>query len=659
MDLPPPDPARSPDHDAAEAALGRAAAHLERGAFETAMAEVSSLLAVDPRDPEANLVKGLAELGLGRLDEAESSLRRSLAADPEHAFAWSSLARVLERRGAWAESADARLAAWRFEPGDAALAAAAAGALFNAGQPEAALEPARAAAALAPEHPAFEVRLAQLLASLDRREKAREVFDRVVSKRPASTAVRFARGVAALPSVPADLDDVERARRVFDTEVDASSREADSSSAIEGLELFGDGGLPWPFLRAAWFEPDPAAARRVGAIHARAARAAIGDRNLVKSSAPSRADGRLRGGVLSGLWFDHVVAHLVLDGWMRHLDRSRFEVVAIDVGRRRDDVGDALLARADRVERGVRPFGAWVETIERLGCEAILLPEVGIESTAARLASLRLAPVQAVSWGHPETTGLDSIDAFLSSELMEPADAASHYAERLVRLPGLGATIDRPAMPNAARRESIGWSRDGAVFWCAQTTHKHHPRFDRLYASIAAAVEGSRFVFAQPHASNVSASRFRARLERAFAEAGADPGSQLEFLPRLDTDAFRSRLAAADLFLDPPGWSGGHTSLEAIAAAVPIVTMPGAFMRRRHAFGILSAIDPNRDFLHEMVVGDEGSYVERAIELARDRDRRGRLSAAIAATSDRAFGDAAPIRALEDWIQQAVRERNA
>ncbi len=655
----PPDPIDAPRPEPPEDAIAAAAAWIEQGRWLEALQRVAYLLELDPSDPEANLLTALAQAGLGRLDEAESSLRRSIASDRAHAFAWSSLASVLERRGAAAEGAQARLEAWRCEPDDAALAAAAAGTLFNAGQPEAALEPARAAAALAPEQPAFEVRLAQLLASLDRREEAREVFDRVVMKKPASTAVRLARGVAALPSVPADLDDVEHARRVFDTEVDASSREADASSAIEGLELFGEGGLPWPFLRAAWFGPDPAAARRVGVIHARAARAAIGDRNLVKPSAPPRVDGRLRVGVLSGLWFDHVVAHLVLDGWMRHLDRSRFEVVAIDVGRRRDDFGDALLARADRVERGARPFAAWVETIERLGCEAILLPEVGIEATAARLASLRLAPVQAVSWGHPETTGLDSIDTFLSSEFMEPTDGASHYAERLVRLPGLGATIARPAMPAPARRESIGWSRDGAVFWCAQTAHKHHPRFDRLYASIAAAVEGSRFVFAQPLASSASAARFRARLEGAFAEAGADPGAQLEFLPRLGTDAFRSRLAAADLFLDPPGWSGGHTALESIAAAVPIVTMPGAFMRRRHAFGILAAIDPGREFMNELVVGDEVSYVERAIELARDSDRRRRLASAIAAASDRAFDDPAPIRALEDWMQQAVREGNA
>lgn len=638
-----------------EDAIAAAASMIEQGRWAEAAERVRPILEANPDDPEAQLLTGLTEAGLGLLDRAESSLRRSIASDPGHAFTWSSLAGVLERRGATAEAAAARLAAWRCDPQDAALAALAAGALFNAGQPEAAIEPAQAAARLAPEHPAFEVRFGQLLASLDRREEAREVFDRLLVKSPASVAVRVARGVAALPAVPKDLDEVDAARRSFEREVEASSREIEASPEIQGLELFGDGGLPWPFLRAAWFEPDPAAARRFAGLFERSVR------GWAPPEAPAfrRRAGRRRVGILAGVWFDHVVAHLLLDGWMRHLDRSRFEVVAIDVGRRRDAFGDSLLARAERVERGARPFAAWARTIEQLGCDAILLPEVGIESTAARLASLRLAPVQAVSWGHPETTGLDSIDAFLSSELMEPPDGASHYAERLVRLPGLGATIARPAMPAPVTRASLGRGDDDVVFWCAQTAHKHHPRFDRLYASIAAAVEGSRFVFAQPLASSASAARFRSRLEGAFAEAGADPGSQLEFLPRLDTEEFRRRLAAADLFLDPPGWSGGHTTLEAIAAAVPIVTMPGRFMRRRHAFGILAAIDPSRAFMNDLVVGDEASYVERAIELARDADRRRRLASAIAAASSRAFDDVTPIRAIEDWIEQAVRTRTA
>ena len=53
------------------------------------------------------------------------------------------------------------------------------------------------------------------------------------------------------------------------------------------------------------------------------------------------------------------------------------------------------------------------------------------------LAALWLAPIQCASWGHPDTTGLPTIDYFLSGELMEPPDADEHYTERLVRLPNL------------------------------------------------------------------------------------------------------------------------------------------------------------------------------------------------------------------------------
>ena len=667
----PPESIDAPHAESPEDAIAAAAAMIEQGRWHEAMSRVARLLAADHSDPEANLLKGLAEAGLGRLDDAERSLRRSIDADPGQSLAWESLAAALERRGAFGDASDARLEAWRRAPQDARLAAAAAGALFNAGRLEAAADPARAAAGLAPDRLDFTVRLAELLALLDRRDEAVEAFDRVLAKDPTLEAVRMARGVAALPSVPGDRPEVERATASFRASLEtcagctASNRSIDaaspagsaseaprSGSAPSGLELFGDAGIAWPFLRAAWCEPDPIEARRFAAIFTASARSAAAGSRLMLGPARASRSQRLRVGILSGLWCDHVVAHLFLEGWMRHLDRSRFEVVAIDLGRRRDAFGEALLARADRVERGMRPFAAWARTIESLGCDAILWPEIGIEPVATRLAALRLAPVQAVAWGHPESTGLASIDVFLSGDAMEPEAASGHYSEELRRLPRLGAWIARPEMP--APRAALDWPVNATVFWCAQTPHKHHPRFDALHASIAAARPGSRFVFSRPHGREAAAARFERRLGEAFAAAGADPVSQLEFLPRLDTKEFRARLAAADVFLDPPGWSGGHTTLEAIAAGVPVLTLPGAFLRRRHAQGILTTLDPATTFIGDLLAADEADFVRRAIGLSREPERRRALSSAIKAASARVFEDLAPIRALEAWIERAV-----
>ena len=43
---------------------------IEQGRWHEAMSRVARLLAADHSDPEANLLKGLAEAGLGRLDDA-------------------------------------------------------------------------------------------------------------------------------------------------------------------------------------------------------------------------------------------------------------------------------------------------------------------------------------------------------------------------------------------------------------------------------------------------------------------------------------------------------------------------------------------------------------------------------------------------------------
>ena len=74
----------------------------------------------------------------------------------------------------------------------------------------------------------------------------------------------------------------------------------------------------------------------------------------------------------------------------------------------------------------------------RLGALTVPALVVGMDREAFRFACFRLAPVQCASWGHADTTGLPTIDYYLSSELLEPDGAQSHYTERLVRLRTLG-----------------------------------------------------------------------------------------------------------------------------------------------------------------------------------------------------------------------------
>jgi CRISPR-associated protein Csy1 len=94
-------------------------------------------------------------------------------------------------------------------------------------------------------------------------------------------------------------------------------------------------------------------------------------------------------------------------------------------------------------------------------------------------------------------------------------------------------------------------------------------------------------------------------------------------------------------------WSGGNTSLDAVASGLPIVTLPGRFMRGRQSAGMLQLME-----MPELVASDEDDYVRKAAAIATDAAYRGELSRAIAARRERIFDDAAPVAALAEFLVQ-------
>ena len=87
--------------------------------------------------------------------------------------------------------------------------------------------------------------------------------------------------------------------------------------------------------------------------------------------------------------------------------------------------------------------------------------------------------------------------------------------------------------------------------------------------------------------------------------------------------------------------------MQAVEAGLPIVTREGRFLRGRLAGGILRRIG-----LPELVVPSEDTYVELAVRLAKDLERRKALRRRIEANREQLYGDPAPVRALEEFLER-------
>jgi len=106
----------------------------------------------------------------------------------------------------------------------------------------------------------------------------------------------------------------------------------------------------------------------------------------------------------------------------------------------------------------------------------------------------------------------------------------------------------------------------------------------------------------------------------------------------------------SDVFLDSIGWSGCNSALECLTQALPIVTFEGATMRGRHSAAILRMIG-----VEDTIATTVDDYVAIATRLGKDAQFRRAISSRMAENRHKIYRDRAPVAALEDFLEKAVR----
>lgn len=216
---------------------------------------------------------------------------------------------------------------------------------------------------------------------------------------------------------------------------------------------------------------------------------------------------------------------------------------------------------------------------------SLIYPELGHNVVITKLAACRLALVQCAGWGYPVTSGLPSMDYYLSGEALEVPHAQEHYTEQLIRLPGSGLLL--PPIPTYQRdRAHWGFADNETVILCAQNPAKFQPENDWVYRAIARSVPHPVFILVNYPSNRAASLRRRLNLN-------------IRVFDWMHRSLYRRLVACADVALDCPGWSGANTTLDAVAQGVPVVTYPGEFMRSRVSaglfqHGILTATAPSQ-----------------------------------------------------------------
>jgi protein O-GlcNAc transferase len=622
----------------------------EKGRFQESIDSFQRALQVDPSRADIHNNLGMVLEGAGRSEEAAACYREAIRVKPDFCDAYTNLGVAYKSLGRFQEAIESCSHALRINPSYARALLNMGNAYSESGEIEKGAEYFLDALRYDPDLCEAHLNLGHALREAGETREAVIHYQRALDLKPKSLAVRLGNCIGRIPLLHASAEAIAVSRQDYRSALESLSRDIDLADPHTLSQAALLVGTCQPFYLAYQGENDCELQSLYGNLMVRIQSACYPAWSKKSTMPPIKEGEPLRIGIVSGFYFLHSNWKIPIKGWAENLNRRDLQLFGYHTGQNTDAQTEVARRTFHQFTENLTSLEKWCNRICEDRLHVLLFPEVGMDIMTVRLASLRLAPIQCASWGHPDTTGLPTIDYYLSSDLMEPADADDHYTEKLVRLPNLSIHYEPPPIePAPVDRAYFGLSEKTVLFICTQSLFKYLPQFDEVFPRIASEVGQCQFAFLNYRKSPKLGERFMHRLELAFSRHGLRCADYVKLIPHLDPAHYRALNQVADVFLDSIGWSGCNSTLEALACDLPVVTMPGKLMRGRHTHAILEMMG-----LHETEARDIDEYVAIAKRLGTDADWRKQIGEKISLLISRAYYDDACIRGLEEFLKKAV-----
>ena len=351
-------------------------------------------------------------------------------------------------------------------------------------------------------------------------------------------------------------------------------------------------------------------------------------------------------GFVSPFFTNHSITK-TYKNWILKLNQNLFKTFVYYVGNKFDEITDLIRDHADNFFSHTN-VDQLIDQISKDKLDILIYLDIGMHPKMQILASLRLAPIQCNTFGHPVTSGLKNIDYFFSSELMETKDSQKYYSEKLINLPGIGTDYNHPDLSNIKKTNNLKQSNK-IIFLNFQNLFKLLPQDDHVFLDIQQKEPNCQFWFFEAR-SELMTSIFKSRVSKLSKDYGISFNKYFHFHPKgCKYNEFLGIIEASDIILDSLNFSGFNTAMEAISLNKPIVTLPELFMRTRLTYSILKKID-----IEETIASTKEKYVEIAVKLAKDSDFRNSIIKKIVKNKSKLFNDDKPIRFLEEVIKKKL-----
>ena len=324
---------------------------------------------------------------------------------------------------------------------------------------------------------------------------------------------------------------------------------------------------------------------------------------------------KIKLGFISEYFTDHTIGKL-FKGIILKIDKKKFEVFVFHSEQtKKGSILDELINAENKgiIKNIFLPKDFKQKQISILDkkLDILFYAEIGLSLQLYFLSYIRLAKYQVTSWGHPETTGNDSIDYFISSKLIESENSNKNFSEKLICSESLPMFYYKPKVKNILDVEKISKIN---LYSCPQTLFKLHPDFDKIIEGIQKRDKNSIFYFIKDSnkaLNNIFINRLKKNIKINI--------DRIHFLETMNWEEYINHCGRASVLLDPLYFGAGNSFYESMFYGTPTITMPTNYTKSRLVLGAYNQMKIS-DMKLNPVVKTIDEYVNTAVEIANNRN---------------------------------------
>ncbi len=318
---------------------------------------------------------------------------------------------------------------------------------------------------------------------------------------------------------------------------------------------------------------------------------------------------RMKIAYLSGDFRGHVI-NTFIRGLFNFHDRERFEIYCYSNTLIEDKTTEQYKKAADVFINVTGMTDAELaEKIHADGVHVLVNLAGYTKDSRIEVMAYRAAPVQIMYLGYPYTSGLSTVDYFISDPYLDGPENARYFVEKQLRLPECFATFER--LYDQEISHNPPFKANGHVtFGCLVNPYKLTPEVVAVWSNIMRAVPDSRIILNNPH---YDFDLMREKITDAFSAEGVD-ASRVKIIHEKHSSGVHLRYYNdIDIALDTFPLTGGTTTHEALWMGVPVVTLVGDIYPHRLSYTILSNAGMD---LSELIAFSKEEYVAKVLALA-------------------------------------------